>query len=94
MIMLTWTPMNIDAYISNIYAGLKNLQELVCNMYDMIENRVEKNLMTVSKTFQIDLLENASFTYQTSYQCNNLIFLLHLIFFRGRAQKSKTLFMI
>ena len=62
MITLTWTSMNIDAYISNIYAGLKKLQELVCNINDIIENRVEKNLKVVSKTLLIDLPENTSFT--------------------------------
>ena len=62
MITLTWTSMNIDAYISHIHGGLKKLQELVSNINDIIENRIEKNLKVVSKTLLIDLPENTSFT--------------------------------
>lgn len=62
MITLTWTSMNIDAYISHIHSGLKKLQELVSNINDIIENRIEKNLKVVSKTLLIDLPENTSFT--------------------------------
>lgn len=54
--------MNIDGYISHIHSGLKRLQELVGNINDIIENRIEKNLKQVSKILLIDLPENASFT--------------------------------
>ena len=54
--------MNIDAYINHIHSGLWKLQELVCNINDIIENRIEKNLKVVSKTLLVDLPENASFT--------------------------------
>jgi hypothetical protein len=47
MIMLTWTSMNIDAYKSHIHAGLRKLEELVVNINDIIENRIEKNLKMV-----------------------------------------------
>ena len=48
MIMLTWTSMNIDAYKAHIHAGLRKLEELVVNINDIIENRIEKNLKMVS----------------------------------------------
>jgi dynein heavy chain, axonemal len=39
--------MNIDAYKSHIHAGLRKLEELVVNINDIIENRIEKNLKMV-----------------------------------------------
>ena len=62
MITLTWTSMNIDSYIQHIHRGLKQLRELVSNINDIIENRIEKNLKIVSKTLLIDLPEDSSFT--------------------------------
>ena len=44
MITLTWTSMNIDAYKHHIHTGLARLEELVNNINDIIENRIEKNL--------------------------------------------------
>ena len=61
MITLTWTSMNIDAYINHVHLGLKKLKELVSNINDIIENRIEKNLKVVSKTLLVDLPENSSF---------------------------------
>ena len=64
MIMLTWTSMNIDAYKSHIHAGLRKLEELVVNINDIIENRIEKNLKMVSKTLLVDLPDCAAFTVE------------------------------
>ena len=47
MIMLTWTSMNIDAYKTHIHTGLRKLEELVVNINDIIESRIEKNLKMV-----------------------------------------------
>ena len=55
MITLTWTSMNIDTYKTHIQAGLKKLDELVTNINDLIENRIEKNLKIVSRTLLVDL---------------------------------------
>jgi dynein heavy chain len=62
MITLTWTSMNIDAYVSNVQLGLQKLKELVSTINDIVENRIEKNLKVVSKALLVDLPENASFT--------------------------------
>jgi dynein heavy chain len=62
MITLTWTSMNIDAYKSQVHAGLRKLAELVANINDIIENRIEKNLKVVSKTLLVDLPDAESFT--------------------------------
>ena len=63
MTTLTWTSLNIDPFINHVHAGLKKLQELVCCINDIIENRIEKNLKIVSKTLLVDLPENVSFFY-------------------------------
>lgn len=64
MITLTWTSMNIDAYKQHIHTGLRKLEELVANINDIIENRIEKNLKIVSKTLLVDLPDSDSFTVE------------------------------
>lgn len=64
MITLTWTSMNIDAYKAHIHSGLRKLEELVANINDIIENRIEKNLKIVSKTLLVDLPDSESFTVE------------------------------
>ena len=55
MVTLTWTSMNIDAYKHHFQNGLQKLEELVINMNDIIDNRIEKNLRTISKMQLVDL---------------------------------------
>lgn len=62
MITLTWTSMNIDAYKHHIHSGLQRLEELVNNINDIIENRIEKNLKVVSKSLLVDLPADKSFS--------------------------------
>ena len=64
MITLTWTSMNIDAYKMHIHTGLRKLEELVANINDIVENRIEKNLKIVSKTLLVDLPDSDSFTVE------------------------------
>jgi dynein heavy chain len=64
MITLTWTSMNIDAYKQHIQTGLRKLEELVVNINDIIENRIEKNLKIVSRTLLVDLSDSDSFTVE------------------------------
>ncbi|KAH8057454.1 dynein light chain binding protein [Aureococcus anophagefferens] len=64
MITLTWTSMNIDSYKSHVHHGLRKLEQLVTNINDIIEHRVEKNLKVVSRTLLVDLPENQSFTVE------------------------------
>jgi dynein heavy chain len=44
MVTLTWTSMNIDAYRDHVQNALQKLDELITNINDILENRVEKNL--------------------------------------------------
>ena len=70
MITLTWTSMNIDAYINHIHSGLKKLEALVSNINDIIANRIEKNLKVVSKTnsFGLFVIRNWRFSlFRISY---------------------------
>ena len=64
MVTLTWTSMNIDAYKHHFHTGLTKLEELVINMNDVVENRIEKNLRIISKTLLVDLPRDASFTLE------------------------------
>ena len=64
MVTLTWTSMNIDAYKHHFHTGLTKLEELVINMNDVVENRIEKNLRIISKTQLVDLPRDASFTLE------------------------------
>ncbi|CCI47848.1 unnamed protein product [Albugo candida] len=61
MITLTWTSMNIQAYRNHITNGLQHLKELVTNINDIIENRIEKNMRIVSKSMLVDLPLDQSF---------------------------------
>jgi len=47
--------MNIDAYKHHFQNGLEKLESLVINMNDIIDNRIEKNLRTISKMQLVDL---------------------------------------
>jgi dynein heavy chain len=49
MVTLTWTSMNIDSYLYHVHQGIKKLEQLIINVNDIIENRVENNLKSVSK---------------------------------------------
>ena len=62
MVTLTWTSMNIDSFVTHVQSGLRRLDELVSNVNDVVENRIEKNLHVVSKCLLVDLPDNASFT--------------------------------
>jgi len=64
MITLTWTSMNIDSYKAHIHTGLRRLREMVININDVIENRIEKNLKIVSRTLLVDLPDAESFTVE------------------------------
>ena len=52
--------MNIDAYKTHIHTGLRKLEELVVNINDIIESRIEKNLKMVRNIFFCYLFINNS----------------------------------
>ena len=55
MVALTWTSMNIDGYLQSVHAGLAKLEQLIININDIMENRIESNLKQLSKTVLVEL---------------------------------------
>jgi len=55
MVTITWQSMNIDQYIENVFACLKRFEQLIININDVIENRIEKNLKDVTKVCLVQL---------------------------------------
>jgi dynein heavy chain len=47
--------MNIDSYLEHVHAGLNKLEQLIINVNDIIENRIENNLKAVSKILLVSL---------------------------------------
>jgi dynein heavy chain, axonemal len=60
MVTLTWTSMNIDSYLEHVHNGLRRLEQLIINVNDIIENRIENNLKQVSKVTLVSLPNNES----------------------------------
>ncbi|KAJ1495027.1 dynein heavy chain, N-terminal region 1-domain-containing protein [Baffinella frigidus] len=64
MVLLTWQSMNIDSYLQRIHAGLSRFEELVRRVNDILENRVEQNLKSISKALLVELPSDESFTLE------------------------------
>jgi dynein heavy chain len=66
MSTLTWTSMNIDSYLAHVHQGLNKLEQLIINVNDIVENRIENNLKNISKVSLVSLPhENITFTLET-----------------------------
>ena len=59
MVTLTWTSMNIDGYLHHVHQGLAKLEQLIININDIMENRIENNLKALSKTVLVNLPQDA-----------------------------------
>lgn len=59
---LTWTSLNLDAYRTHVRGGMARLEELVRNVNDIVENRVERNLRSVARAQLVLLPSDRSFT--------------------------------
>jgi len=55
MVTLTWTSMNIDGYLHHVHSGLNKLEQLIISINDIVENRVENNLKSISKVMLVRL---------------------------------------
>ena len=65
MVTLTWTSMNIDGYLHHVHAGLSKFEQLIININDIMENRIENNLKALSKVVLVELPEgNKTFTLE------------------------------
>jgi len=63
MTTLTWTSMNIDGYLQHVHQGLAKLEQLIININDIMENRIENNLKALSKTVLVNLPQETGETY-------------------------------
>jgi dynein heavy chain len=59
MVTLTWTSMNIDGYLNHVHQGLAKLEQLIININDIMANRIENNLKSLSKTVLVNLPQDA-----------------------------------
>lgn len=65
MNILTWTSMNIDGYLQHVHQGLQKLEQLIININDIMENRIENNLKALSKTVLVNLpTESKTYTLE------------------------------
>ncbi|XP_051871749.1 dynein axonemal heavy chain 5 [Pristis pectinata] len=58
MTMLAWTSLNIEKFVDNVYISLMELGQVVKQVSDMLECRIERVLHAVSLTALVDLPED------------------------------------
>ena len=51
IVTLTWTSMNIKEYLHHIHSGLSKIEQLIININDIMENRIENNIKALSKQY-------------------------------------------
>ncbi|CCW70907.1 unnamed protein product [Phytomonas sp. Hart1] len=54
---LTWSSMNVDAYLERVRAAIDAVDALVAKINDIIANRIQCNLKTVSRMLLVNLFE-------------------------------------
>jgi dynein heavy chain len=59
---LTWSSLNIEAFKASVHAGLSRLADLVHNINDLVENRIESQLRSILHTELVDLPTSRSLT--------------------------------
>ena len=47
--------MNIDGYLSHVHLGLARIDQLINNINDIMDNRIQNNLESLSKTVLVHL---------------------------------------
>jgi dynein heavy chain len=60
MVTLTWSSMNIEVYLKNVWEELGRLEQLVMTVNDLMENRIDANLKQVSKMLLVDLPDEST----------------------------------
>jgi len=62
MVSLTWTSMNIDAFLARFHQELVRFADLVSKMRDIMDNRIARNLSAVSRLLLVELPHDESMT--------------------------------
>ncbi|CAE8591739.1 unnamed protein product, partial [Polarella glacialis] len=57
VVLLTWTSMNIENYLEEIWRELDKLEQLVMTVNDLMDNRIDANLKVVSNVQLVNLPE-------------------------------------
>jgi len=57
LVILTWTSMNIEAYLEEVWKELDRLEQLVMAVNDLMESRIDANLKIVSNVLLVNLPE-------------------------------------
>ena len=65
---LTWTSVNIDAFLQSLSSGVGALEELAQKAKDVIENRIERNLKQVSNLCLVELPTDESCSHDKFVQ--------------------------
>eukprot|EP00931_Biecheleriopsis_adriatica_P081368 TRINITY_DN5469_c0_g1_i1.p1 TRINITY_DN5469_c0_g1~~TRINITY_DN5469_c0_g1_i1.p1 ORF type:complete len:4656 (-),score=1282.68 TRINITY_DN5469_c0_g1_i1:88-14055(-) len=55
LVTLTWTSMNIEAYLEEVWKELDRLEQLVMAVNDLMESRIDANLKAVSNVLLVNL---------------------------------------
>eukprot|EP01060_Flectonema_neradi_P002972 TRINITY_DN11858_c1_g1_i1.p1 TRINITY_DN11858_c1_g1~~TRINITY_DN11858_c1_g1_i1.p1 ORF type:complete len:4751 (+),score=995.77 TRINITY_DN11858_c1_g1_i1:132-14255(+) len=59
---LTWTSLTIESYIQRLHNGVQKLDSIVTKVNDIITDRIQANLKTISSTLLVDIPSNVSFS--------------------------------
>jgi dynein heavy chain len=62
--VLSWTSLNVDGFIHLLTQALNRFEELVGKVNDVLTNRVENNLDTISRMLLVSLPPHQSFSYE------------------------------
>tara|TARA_B100000795_G_C22459325_1_gene308645 strand:- start:29 stop:535 length:507 start_codon:yes stop_codon:yes gene_type:complete len=63
MLGLTWTSMNIEAYLTAFHTELRRFDDMVIKIRDIVENRLTRNLELVAALELVDMAQdNDTFT--------------------------------
>eukprot|EP00434_Breviolum_minutum_P020388 symbB.v1.2.017981.t1/scaffold1416.1/size119947/1 len=57
LVILTWTSMNIEAYLDEVWKELDRLEQLVLAVNDLMESRIDANLKIVANVLLVNLPE-------------------------------------
>jgi hypothetical protein len=64
LVQLNWTSMHIDEYKKKLGDKLKRFKELVAHINDITDNRIEKNLLEISRAVLVDIPADRTFSLE------------------------------